>query len=101
MLTGAGGLTAGQVAARVAAGQTNATSLRTSRTVGEIVRANVVTVFNGLLVCLCAVALATGRWQNSLFGLVVLANAGIGIVQELRAKRTWTGSPSWSPRTRA
>ncbi|MEU2348482.1 HAD-IC family P-type ATPase [Modestobacter sp. NPDC049651] len=82
------GLTAAEVADRVAGGRTNATTTRTSRTVGEIVRANVLTVFNGLLVALFVVVMATGRWQNGLFGGVVLANSAIGIVQELRAKRT-------------
>ncbi|MGZ4550860.1 MAG: HAD-IC family P-type ATPase [Blastococcus sp.] len=86
--TPATGLTATDVAARVAAGQTNATTTRTSRTLAEILRANVFTVFNGLLTVLFVVVLATGQWQNALFGGVVVANSVIGIVQELRAKRT-------------
>ena len=72
----------------MASGQTNATNTRTSRTLREIVRSNVLTVFNALLVTLLVVILFTGRWQNGLFGLVIIANAAIGIVQELRAKRT-------------
>jgi len=82
------GLGAAAVAERVAAGQTNATSVRTSRTVLEIVWANVFTFFNGLLAALWVVAVLTGRWQNAMFGGVVIANAAIGIVQEVRAKRT-------------
>jgi cation-transporting P-type ATPase E len=82
------GLTGREVAERVAAGQTNGTTTRTSRTLTEILRANVFTVFNGVLTALFVVVLLTGRWQNGLFGGVVIANAGIGIVQELRAKRT-------------
>ncbi|WP_409329850.1 HAD-IC family P-type ATPase [Trujillonella humicola] len=82
------GLTAAQVADRVAAGAVNATAARTSRTVAEILRANVLTFFNGLLAALWVVAALTGRWQNALFGGVVVANAAIGISQELRAKRT-------------
>ena len=82
------GLTSVQVADRIAAGKTNATALSTSRTAADIVRANVFTVFNGLLVSLFVVIMATGQWQNGLFGLIVVANAAIGIVQELRAKRT-------------
>jgi cation-transporting ATPase E len=81
-------LTATQVAAEVAAGRSNAVDLRTSRTVTEIVRTNVFTFFNGLLLVLFAITIATGRWQNGLFGVVILANAGIGIVSEVRAKRT-------------
>ena len=82
------GLSAAQVAERVAAGRTNAVDERTSRTTVEIVRANIFTVFNGLLATLFVLTLATGRWQNALFGGVIVANAAIGIVQELRAKRT-------------
>ena len=81
------GLTAAQVAERVATGRTNAVVARTSRTVSEIVRANVFTVFNGLLGVLLLAILTTGRWQNGLFGLVIAANSGLGIVQEVRAKR--------------
>ena len=81
------GLTPAQVALRVAAAQTNAVIIRTSRTITEIVRANVLTLFNALLGGLLVVILATGRWQNGLFGLVIVANSGLGIVQEVRAKR--------------
>jgi cation-transporting P-type ATPase E len=84
----AAGLSAAEVAERVADGRTNAVRSRTSRSAGQIVRANVITPFNGLLTALFLVILATGRWQNGLFGLVVVANTAIGVVQELRAKRT-------------
>ena len=83
-----GGLTEAEVARRVAEGRTNAVESRTSRSSAEIVRSNVFTVFNGLLLTLLVIILATGQWQNGLFGLVIVANSAIGIVQELRAKRT-------------
>jgi cation-transporting ATPase E len=83
-----GGLNDAEVADRVLSGQTNATELRTSRTVGEIVRANMFTFFNALLLVLFVMTMATGRWQNGFFGLIVVANAAIGITQEVRAKRT-------------
>jgi cation-transporting P-type ATPase E len=86
--TPAAGLTTAEVAERVTAGRTNAVDERTSRTVGEIVRANVFTVFNGLLAALFVCILLTGRWQNGLFGLIIVANSAIGIFQEVRAKRT-------------
>lgn len=87
-VTRATGLTADEVAQRVAAGAVNATAARTSRTLAEILRSNVFTFFNGLLAALWLVAMLAGRWQNALFGGVVVANAAIGIVQEYRAKRT-------------
>jgi cation-transporting ATPase E len=82
------GLTVAQVAERVADGRTNAVTAQTSKSVGAIVRGNVFTVFNALLATLFVIVLATGRWQNALFGFVIVANAAIGIYQELRAKRT-------------
>lgn len=86
--TPAAGLSAEQVAERVRAGRVNTADVQTSRTVGQIVRANVITPFNGLLATLFFVILATGRWQNGLFGLVIVANSAIGVIQEVRAKRT-------------
>jgi cation-transporting ATPase E len=82
------GLSVAQVAERVRSGQTNAFESRSSRTAAEIVRGNVFTVFNGLLLALFLIIAATGRWQNGLFGLVIVANSSIGVIQELRAKRT-------------
>jgi len=76
------------VAARVAAGKVNTSSVQSSRTLGQIVRANVVTRFNAILGVLLVVILVVGPINDSLFGLVLVANAAIGIVQEVRAKRT-------------
>ncbi|MEF2794319.1 MAG: HAD-IC family P-type ATPase, partial [Hydrogeniiclostridium sp.] len=58
------------------------------KTVGQIVRSNVFTYFNMLFFFLAACVLAVGSWQNVMFMGVVLANIAIGIVQELRSKRT-------------
>ena len=85
--TPAEGLTESQVRDRARAGLTNAVESNTSRPVAQIVRANVFTVFNGLLTTLFVIIAATGRWQNGLFGLVIVANSVIGIVQEVRARR--------------
>src|SRR5664280_3558294 len=87
MVTPPSGLTDAEVSQRFAAGQTNAADVRTSRSIPQIVRANVFTVFNALLAALFVVTMATERWQNGLFGVVIVVNAGIGIVQEWRAKR--------------
>ncbi|GGR90886.1 magnesium-transporting ATPase [Streptomyces humidus] len=82
------GLTAAEVADRVARGQVNDVPARSSRSVGEIVRANVFTRFNAIIGVLWLVTLAVAPIQDSLFGFVILANTGIGIVQEWRAKKT-------------
>jgi cation-transporting ATPase E len=60
----------------------------TSRTYTDIVRANVLTRFNAILGALLAVILVVGPLQDALFGVVLVANACIGIVQEVRAKRS-------------
>ena len=82
------GLTAAEVAERVAAGRRNDAPARPTRSVAEIVAANVFTRFNGLLGAMFIVILVVGSVRDALFGVVLVANSAIGIVQELRAKRT-------------
>ncbi|MER8015670.1 HAD-IC family P-type ATPase [Streptomyces griseoluteus] len=86
--TGPAGLTRAQVAERVARGEVNDVPVRSSRSLGEIVRANVFTRFNAIIGVLWVVTLFVAPIQDSLFGFVILANTGIGIVQEWRAKKT-------------
>lgn len=74
------------VAERVAAGKTNAFVADTSRSAWSIVRANVFTLFNGIVFACFFVLFLVGRWQDALFGLAAFANAIIGCVQEFRAK---------------
>ena len=59
----------------------------TSRSLTSIVRANVFTVFNAILAVFGVLTLAFGDWRDALFLGILVANAGIGIGQELRAKR--------------
>ena len=82
------GLTPDEVRERVERGQTNDAGDRTSRTYGEIIRANVFTRFNAILGTMLAVILVVGQIQDATFGIILVANAAIGIVQEIRAKRT-------------
>ncbi|MGB8649256.1 MAG: HAD-IC family P-type ATPase [Mycobacteriales bacterium] len=81
------GLSAAEVEAHRLAGHVNAYEQSTSRSVSAIVRANVVTRFNAILGGLLVVILVVGPLQDALFGLVLVSNTAIGIVQELRAKR--------------
>ncbi|MEV6763562.1 HAD-IC family P-type ATPase [Streptomyces sp. NPDC051105] len=82
------GLTATEVGERIARGQVNDVPVRSSRSFGEIVRANVFTRFNAIIGVLWVIMLVVAPIQDSLFGFVILANTGIGIVQEWRAKKT-------------
>ncbi|MFE0951669.1 HAD-IC family P-type ATPase [Streptomyces mutabilis] len=86
--TPATGLTAAGVAERVARGQVNDVPVRSSRSLTDIVRANVFTRFNAIIGVLWVIMLIVAPIQDSLFGFVILANTGIGIVQEWRAKKT-------------
>ena len=69
-------------------GQTNQVEEAASRTYGHIIRANVFTRFNAILGTLLVIILIFGALPDALFGLVIVINALIGIVQEIRAK--WT-----------
>jgi cation-transporting ATPase E len=82
------GLTTEQVAERVARGETNDVPDRASRSVKDIVRGNVFTRINAILGVLFLIVLFTGSIIDGMFGLLIIANSGIGIIQEVRAKRT-------------
>ena len=85
---GATGLTSKEVVQRIESGQSNAVKTSTSRSVRDIVRANVFTLFNGIIFAAMVLVLITGSWRDAVFGFVIIINTGIGIVTELRAKRT-------------
>ena len=80
------GLSSAEVAERTAAGRTNAFEASTSRTWWNIVRANVFTLFNGIVIACFAVLLLLGHWQDALFGFAAIFNTLIGCYQEIRAK---------------
>ncbi|MET9441570.1 cation-translocating P-type ATPase [Streptomyces sp. NPDC006610] len=82
------GLTSAEVAERVARGDVNDVPVRSSRSTVDIVRANVLTRFNAIIGVLWVIMFFVAPIQDSLFGFVILANTGIGIVQEWRAKKT-------------
>jgi cation-transporting ATPase E len=83
----ASGLTEAEAARRLAA-RGPSRPPATSRSYASIVRANVLTVFNAILAGFGAVTLAFGDWRDALFLGILVANAAIGISQEVRAKRT-------------
>jgi cation-transporting ATPase E len=82
------GLSSAEAARRLADGLGNTVTTTTGRSVGEILRANILTRFNALLGGLLVVILIVGPLLDALFGLLLVANSGIGLVQELRARRT-------------
>ena len=81
------GLSQAQVRDRVRAGQVNTPPSAPGRTIGQILRANVLTRFNAILGALFVLVMIVGPPQDALFGVVLVVNTGIGVAQELRAKR--------------
>ena len=82
------GLSARDVTERQADGRGNAMKTSSSRSVKDIIRANVFTLFNGIILGAMLLVLITGSWKDAVFGFVIIVNTGIGIVTELRSKRT-------------
>ncbi|MGA9870993.1 MAG: HAD-IC family P-type ATPase [Rhodococcus sp. (in: high G+C Gram-positive bacteria)] len=82
------GLTEAEVARLRADGKSNDVPARASRSVGDIVRGNVFTRINAILGVLLIIVLSTGSIIDGMFGLLIIANSGIGIIQEIRAKKT-------------
>jgi cation-transporting P-type ATPase E len=81
------GLSAAEVAERVAAGQVNIAPEPPDRSLGQIIAANVFTVVNAIMLTLFGLVLLAGSPQDGLFVGVVLSNSVIGVVQEVRARR--------------
>ncbi|WP_420620392.1 HAD-IC family P-type ATPase [Candidatus Poriferisocius sp.] len=81
------GLSAEQVAERVAAERTNQVPDAPVRTLPQILRANVFSPVNGIMLALFAAILVAGFPRDGLFVGVVVSNAVIGVAQEIRAKR--------------
>ena len=82
------GLSDAQVEERKAKGQVNATEHPTSRSLASIIRANVLTPFNGVLVAAMVTVAVVGSWKDMVFGLIMVCNVLIGVFSEWRAKRT-------------
>lgn len=81
-----GGLSTAEVGARRASGQSNQVDSTTSRPVSAILRSNIFTLFNAILLACAAAVLALGDWRDAVFSFVLVLNMGIGILSELRSK---------------
>ena len=82
------GLTKKEVDERIERGLINGELKVRTKTYGQIVKQNALTLFNLINVILLAAIVYVGSWKNGLFFFVVLANFAIGVVQEVRAKKT-------------
>ncbi|MFM1784984.1 MAG: hypothetical protein RLZZ108_8 [Actinomycetota bacterium] len=84
--TSSAGLTASEVEERRTLGLDNRQTFKTSRSLLLIFRANLLTFFNAIVGAAFLVLIALGQWRDALFGLAVLSNIAIGVVQEVRSK---------------
>ncbi len=80
------GLTQAQVDAKHEAGQSNHVDTGTSRPVSAILRSNIFTIFNAILITCGVAVLAVGDWRDAVFMFVLILNMAIGIFSELRSK---------------
>ncbi len=81
------GLTAAEVAERVADGRTNANTDVKTKSVGQIFATHACTLFNAVNLCMALLIFFTGQYRNMLFLTIVFANLFIGVFQEIRAKK--------------
>ncbi|MBC3805418.1 HAD-IC family P-type ATPase [Acetobacterium fimetarium] len=82
------GLTQEQVEERLAAGTVNLQPQSKTKTISRIIRDNTLTLFNILNIVLALMIIFVASFQNLLFINIVVINTVIGIIQEIRAKRT-------------
>ena len=82
------GLTNEQVQERIAQGKVNANENPNTRTYKQIIKENTLTFFNFLNLVLMILVLCVGSYKNSMFVGIIIINTVIGIIQEIRAKKT-------------
>lgn len=82
------GLTDDQVQERINKGQTNQTPNRNVKTYKRIFFENIVTFFNILCLAVAISLICVGAWSNCIFMVIIIVNTAIGIIQEIRAKKT-------------
>ncbi len=82
------GLTEAEVAERKAQGKVNTVTTVKTKSIGRIFRDNICTVFNAINVILFIILMLVGSYKNLLFIGVVFINTIIGIVQEIRSKKS-------------
>ena len=82
------GLTQSEVNKRIERGEVNRMKTTTSRSIADIIRANIFTLFNGIILSAMVLVLLTGSWKDAVFGVVIIINTAIGVFTEVKSKIT-------------
>lgn len=82
------GLSHEQVAQKTAAGQVNVSPEPMTKSTRQIICDNLFTSFNAIIVAIAACIALVGAYQNLLFLSIIVSNTLIGIIQEIRSKKT-------------
>ncbi len=82
------GLSDEEVFKRIQNGEVNTNPDYTIKSNSKIISSNIFTLFNIINVILAIMVFITGQYRNALFIIVIIINTTIGIIQELRAKKT-------------
>ena len=82
------GLTTQEVQERIKQGKVNEEVSSSTRSVNEIVKSNIFTYFNLIFTVLAVLLIVVGSFKDLSFMLIIFANTGIGIYQEIRSKNT-------------
>lgn len=82
------GLSTQEAKRRAKAGYRNEPVAASQKSDGEIITDSIFTYFNLIFTVLAVCLLSVGDWKDLVFMLLVIANTAIGIIQQLRSKRT-------------
>lgn len=82
------GLTSREAEERMRQGLYNEAVNSSTRTVKEICKDNIFTYFNLIFTVLAVMLILVGSFKDLSFMLIVFANTAVGIIQEIKSKRT-------------
>lgn len=82
------GLTTQQIEKRIKNGEYNKASTLKTKSFSDILKDNVCTLFNLINIILAVAVFAVGSYKNALFMIIIVLNALIGTIQEVRAKKS-------------
>lgn len=80
------GLNKQEIDYRINNGLINNENIKNSRNIKEIIKSNIITLFNFIHIALLILVLTTGSFKNMTFIFAIIVNTIISIYQEIKAK---------------